>query len=49
MIDAVSYHRAIECAAAFGYAPNPAWKAAAGSHFQAIFSCMRQHGHFGLA
>ena len=32
-----------------GTRPNPVWKATVGSNFQTIFSCMRQHGHFGLA
>lgn len=26
--------------------PNPAWRATIRSDFRAIFSCMRQHGHF---
>jgi hypothetical protein len=29
--------------------PNPGWEATAVRDFQTIFSCMRQHGHFGLA
>ena len=29
-----------------GTRPNPARKATVESNFRAIFSCMRQHGHF---